>query len=303
MSQTTIPAANAPTDMSKLRLVQIIGTQQLHIPAEQLGLLGNIGAAVAGDMIYASADGTWTRLAKGTALQHLRINSGATAPEWASYATIESLEGLSLAQGDLLYATAADTLQRLPKGTAGQLLQMNAGATAPEWTTPASGLEVGTVFDYAGTSAPAKYLMLYGQNVSRTTYAALFAVLGTTYGAGDGSTTFGLPDLRGRVVAGKDDMGGTSANRLTGLSGGVDGDVLGGAGGSETHALTSGQNGPHTHTVPNNVNSSFGSTANSTTRATTTSANSQTTNSSGNGDPHNNVQPTLILNKIIYAGV
>lgn len=51
----------------------------------------------------------------------------------ASDATLTSLAGLSLAQGDILYATAADTLARLPKGTAGQLLAMNAGATAPEW--------------------------------------------------------------------------------------------------------------------------------------------------------------------------
>lgn len=297
---TLVPAADAPSDLSKLRLVQMIGTQQLHIPADQLGLLGNIGAAVAGDMIYASADGTWARLAKGTALQHLRMNSGATAPQWASYATIESLEGLSLTQGDLLYATAADTLQRLAKGTAGQLLQMNAGATAPEWTSPASGLEIGTVFTYAGSSAPSKYLMLYGQNVSRSTYSALFAVLGTTYGAGDGSTTFGLPDARGRVVAGKDNMGGTSANRLTGLSGGLDGDVLGATGGAETHALTSAQNGPHTHTI--GATASVGNIADTASRATGSSA-STTTSSSGSGSAHNNVQPTIIFNMIIYAGV
>lgn len=53
----------------------------------------------------------------------------------ASYPTIVSLEGLSLAAGDILYATAADTVQRLAIGTASQVLQVNAGATAPEWTT------------------------------------------------------------------------------------------------------------------------------------------------------------------------
>lgn len=54
----------------------------------------------------------------------------------ASDATLTSLSGLSLVQGDILYATAADTLARLPKGTASQELRMNAGATAPEWYTP-----------------------------------------------------------------------------------------------------------------------------------------------------------------------
>ena len=72
----------------------------------------------------------------------------------------------------------------------------------------------GIVFDYAGTTAPTGFLMCYGQAVSRTTYAALFAAIGTAYGAGDGSTTFNVPDCRGRVTAGGDAMGGTAAGRL-----------------------------------------------------------------------------------------
>lgn len=134
--QLIISASDAPTDITNLRLVRMIGSIPVHIPAGPLGLLGNdIGTAVAGDMIYASAANTWARLAKGTALQHLRMNAGATAPEWASYATIESLEGLPLASGDILYATGADTLARLPKGTALQILRQNSAATAPEWST------------------------------------------------------------------------------------------------------------------------------------------------------------------------
>lgn len=136
MQPLVISASDAPTDITNLRLVRMIGSIPVHIPASALGLLGNdIGAAVAGDMIYGSAAGTWARLAKGTALQHLRMNSGATAPEWSSYATIESLEGLSLSAGDILYATAADTLARLAKGTAFQVLRQNSALTAPEWST------------------------------------------------------------------------------------------------------------------------------------------------------------------------
>src|SRR5258707_6849253 len=74
---------------------------------------------------------------------------------------------------------------------------------------------IGAVVGYAGSSAPSGWLFCFGQNVGRTTYATLFAVIGTTYGAGDGSTTFGVPDLRGRVPFGKDDMGGVAASRLT----------------------------------------------------------------------------------------
>ena len=78
----------------------------------------------------------------------------------------------------------------------------------------AGGVPTGVVQPFAGSTAPSGWLLCAGQAVSRSTYADLFSAIGTTYGAGDGSTTFGLPDLRGRVVAGEDDMGGTAANRL-----------------------------------------------------------------------------------------
>lgn len=107
----------------------------------------------------------------------------------------------------------------------------------------------GAVVAFAGTTAPTGWLLCYGQNVSRTTYAALFAVIDTQHGVGDGSTTFTLPDLRGRVIAGQDDMGGVSADRLTGLSGGIDGDIFGSTGGSETHTLTEAELASHDHSV------------------------------------------------------
>lgn len=77
----------------------------------------------------------------------------------------------------------------------------------------------GMLAPFAGTSAPSGWFLCYGQTVSRTTYAALFTAIGTTYGTGDGSTTFNLPDLRGRTIAGVDDMGGSAASRLTGDNG------------------------------------------------------------------------------------
>lgn len=94
-------------------------------------------------------------------------------------------------------------------------------------------LPAGAVIPYAGSAAPAGWLLCGGQAVSRSDYAALFAIIGTTYGAGNGSTTFNLPDLRGRVVAGEDDMGGTAANRLTSGNSGITGTTLGAAGGDE----------------------------------------------------------------------
>ena len=85
--------------------------------------------------------------------------------------------------------------------------------------------------------------------VSRATYSDLFAAIGTTYGAGDGSTTFNLPDLRGRVAAGRDDMGGSAANRITNGGSGIVGTTLGAAGGAETHTLTTAQIPSHSHTI------------------------------------------------------
>jgi microcystin-dependent protein len=181
---------------------------------------------------------------------------------------------------------------------------------------------VGVILPYAGGTAPTNFLFCYGQSVSRTTYAALFAAIGTTYGAGDGVNTFGLPDLRGRVIAGQDDMGGTSADRLTGLSGGVDGDTLGAAGGEQSHVNTvaempahdhggaTSSDGAHTHTyVDEGINSrafaqsaTNGATDGSATKTTSSNgAHTHTLTSQGGGGAHNNVQPTIILNYIIRA--
>lgn len=199
---------------------------------------------------------------------------------------------------------------------------LNGGAGAWLLVNPTvSGVEPGMIFDYAGSTAPTGYLLCYGQAVSRTTYAALFAVLSTTFGTGDGSTTFNLPDYRGRIAAGKDDMGGSSANRLTNQTGGLDGDTLGATGGSETHTLTEAQLASHTHTGTTNsdgghthtydkiansrggeggnpwyANYDFTSTA---TGGTGVHSHAFTTASAGSGSAHNNVQPTIILNKII----
>lgn len=160
------------------------------------------------------------------------------------------------------------------------------------------GAPVGSVIDYAGTTEPSGWLFCYGQAINRTTYAALFAILSTTYGVGDGSTTFNLPDLRGRVVAGQDDMGGSSANRMTSP---LNGDTLGAAGGSESHTLTIAEVPAHVHT-PAEGGSYFGNGTTGSLSAGSGVGGLITHPSSGGGGSHNNVQPTLILNKIIYAG-
>jgi microcystin-dependent protein len=103
-----------------------------------------------------------------------------------------------------------------------------------------TGTPVGAIQDFAGSSAPAGWYLCYGQAVSRTTYATLFGIIGTTYGSGDGLTTFNLPDCRGRATYGVDNMGGTAANRITVAGGNFNATVLGGSGGNQNVTLLSG---------------------------------------------------------------
>ena len=178
-------------------------------------------------------------------------------------------------------------------GSSGNLLSTDGSGTL-SW---ASGTPSGIITAYGGTSAPSGWLLCYGQAISRTTYADLFTAIGTTYGSGDGSTTFNLPDLRGRVVAGQDDMGGSSANRLTNQSGGLNGDTLGATGGAETHTITTGQLPSGHYYLKTNVIARVDNYANFNNNPYVPNFTNNLT--AGGGSAHNNVQPTIILNYII----
>jgi microcystin-dependent protein len=175
----------------------------------------------------------------------------------------------------------------------------------------------GVVLPFAGTTAPTGFLLCYGQAVSRTTYAALFAAIGTTFGPGDGSTTFNLPDLRGRAPFGKDDMGGSAANRLTVGGSGVNGAALGAAGGAETHTLGIAQMPAHSHGVndpghshlqdaganppggPYTPRSTYGDGTNLGQIPVYGSATGVSIQNTGGGGAHNNMPPAVVLNHII----
>lgn len=180
-------------------------------------------------------------------------------------------------------------------------------------TTP-----IGALIDFAGSTAPAGWLLCYGQAISRSENSALFAVIGTAYGEGDGTTTFNLPDLRGRIVAGKDNMGGTSSNRLSTFFGAL-ATTVGGVLGAASKSLSVSEMPAHNHggqtsggvdTVPTtltdllkNLSGSLslpGGGAVGIANVNVPMANHyHTIPSQGSGTAFGIAQPTIIMNKII----
>lgn len=180
-------------------------------------------------------------------------------------------------------------------------------------------IPIGASVDFWGTTAPnSSFVLAYGQAISRTTYSTLFSMFSTTYGSGDGSTTFNVPDLRGRVVAGKDDMGGSAASRLTSVGLGVAGTTLGNAGATESYTLVTGNLPPYTpsgtvgpqlsftYTAGSNYNvtgSSFGvSTIAASGLGSTVTLASQSftgTAQGGTSTAFSRCQPTIISNKLL----
>ena len=146
----------------------------------------------------------------------------------------------------------------------------------------------GLITPYGGSSAPSGWLIADGSAVSRTTYAALFAIIGTVFGSGDGSTTFNLPNLKGRVPVGKD-------------SGQTEFDVVGETGGAKTHTLTTTEMPAHTHAF--SIFAVGSSNGVHVAAASGTIVSGPTTNdsnvSTGGGGAHNNLQPYIALNYLI----
>jgi microcystin-dependent protein len=151
-------------------------------------------------------------------------------------------------------------------------------------TTLASfgGLPVGSTIPFAAAAAPTGWLICNGSTVSRTTYASLFSVIGVSWGVGDGSTTFGLPDLQGRVAVG------------SGAGTGLTARTLAGSGGEETHVLTIAEMPAHTHDVMYGVGGS-GSATGFNSESPTPIA----TQPKGLDAPHNTMQPYKVLTYII----
>jgi len=172
----------------------------------------------------------------------------ASAPSpWAApnYSSLTGSDAIALQQ---TFQSLSNYLEKINNSVT--IANTTAAASATAATTP-----TGTVVAFAGSSAPSGWLLCDGGStgVLRTTYSALFAVIGTTYGAGDGSTTFNVPDLRGRVAAGRDNMGGTVANRITVGVSGITGTGLGQVGGNENLHGHNHTQGAHNHSQTNHT--------------------------------------------------
>ena len=101
-------------------------------------------------------------------------------------------------------------------GTSGQVLTSGGASAAPTWADAGGGVPAGSVIYHAANTAPTGFLKANGAAVSRTTYSDLFTAIGTTFGAGDGSSTFNVPDLRGEFPRGWDDSRGVDSGRSFG---------------------------------------------------------------------------------------
>jgi microcystin-dependent protein len=170
-------------------------------------------------------------------------------------------------------------------------------------------VQIGGMIDFIGSaSAFSNWVIPIGQALSRTTYATLFNLIGSTYGAGDGVNTFNIIDVRGRVTAMLDPTG----TILTSATMSPNGNTLGAKGGAETEtaplpAHTHGVNDPgHDHTLLliGNVGAqpfpSAGAAVGSATATTNPSTTGVSIQSAGSGTGvHPNVQPTLLVNKLL----
>jgi len=184
---------------------------------------------------------------------------------------------------DVLEIAATDTLET--------------PATSTLEIEPIINYLVGEIKLFAGSQIPAGWFLCNGQTVSRTTYSGLFRVIGTTFGAGDGSTTFTLPDFRGRLPIGAG----------TGTATGATAQTLGsqpttGAGGEQTHQLTVAELAAHKHGFNGNqANRYYGPDFNNGTAAPSGGATwgAATQDNTGGDTPHNILPPVSVVNFII----
>lgn len=149
-------------------------------------------------------------------------------------------------------------------------------------------MPVGSIVQYGGTNAPAGWLICDGSSISRTEYKDLFNAINTSYGVGDGSTTFNLPNLKGRVAVGLD-------------SDDTDFNTIGKLGGEKKHTLTVDEMPSHGHITGGAGGERVGLTGTTWNHQSYNPDANIATNYVGGNKAHNNLQPYAVINYIIKA--
>lgn len=280
---------------------------------------------------YLRSDGTNATLSSIQSADVPTLNqntTGSSASCTGNSATATSLSGGS--GGSIPYQSGANTTAMLANGSSGQLLQSNGGTAAPSWVA-SPGVPTGSLFPYAGSSAPSGYLLCDGSSVSSTNYLALHAVISNTYGGsaytGGSGLNFNLPDLRGRFPMGSGTGTGLNSSGTGAPSGSAQtARTRGQWGGEETNLLSTnempshnhngatGNAGSHSHTLNKEVLTYMGSGGNrydpypgsvwggsplAGLQISTVADHSHSITAQGGGARHNNVPPFVVLNYII----
>jgi microcystin-dependent protein len=160
----------------------------------------------------------------------------------------------------------------------------NDGVTLQHRNLTACTLPVGVIYTFAASAIPTGWLECDGAAISRTTYAELFAAIGTQYGSGDGTTTFNLPNGKGRSIVGYD----STESEF---------DAIGETGGEKTHTLTVAEMPYHRHSGVQNqgtsgqISGGYGYRISSDLQADTSD--------SGSGGAHNNLPPYIVFKHMI----
>ena len=219
----------------------------------------------------------------------------------------------TLTDKGILYGQGASAVLATAAGTEGQLLRAGASGV-PSFSTVSAVNPAGAIIMYGAATAPTGYLLCNGSNISRSTYADLFSAIGTTYGSGDGSLTFGIPNLQSRFPIGYD---GGSSYALAG-TGGATTDTPTLSGTNAGTAITEAQMPSHTHDSWGNTwpsGSWTGGTGTTQSSVTQTSGTLTTTSTlrtlaTGSGNTHTHTwsgtstavdtePPYLVVNYII----
>lgn len=185
-------------------------------------------------------------------------------------------------------------------------ITVNTSGTQLNVTIPTGGgggggsVPAGSVVAFAGAVAPSGFVLCYGQAISRAGAPDLFSAIGTIYGAGNGTTTFNVPDLRGRDVAGLNNMGGADSFRLVNASFGATGfnpNVLGQAGGVDRRSININNLPPHSHTLTQTLSGLGVGTLRVTVEGGLAATSS--TGLTGGGQAMSSLPPMMVLNYII----